>query len=42
MEDLDADDGGIVNWPLKKEILREGMDWIYLAQFGMSGVILST
>ena len=38
MEDLDADDRGIPNWPLKKE----GIDWIYLAQFGISGGIFST
>lgn len=42
MEDLDADDGAILNWPLKKEILQEGIDWIYLAQYGISGGILST
>jgi hypothetical protein len=34
MEDLDADDVAILNWPLKKEVLREYIDWIYLAQFG--------
>jgi hypothetical protein len=34
MEDLDADEGAMLNWPLKKGISRKYIDWIYLAQFG--------